>query len=427
MTKFNLLVITTLLTLNSSCTLNKRNLPKEDNEDSNEKVTISNPTPNPTDLPTPVLTKVAEPNPSSTQPQTQNTTETEIKKTVLNDAQIPLDIEEFNHPKVPIKRQGLYRGKPFAAFKKNFTGLVDLSNLAFTDSSNDYLIPFLRLEKEGGEGKSKYKKSSFEWSKQIASVKIMKLKNSQFSVEIIYEGDDKILTTVILTGTSQMNDRYALLTEKESDNIELKLNSVINGELRCIDQNFQPICANYHLKLIMKKTDGDDSVEAILRTSSFRLSFEAPKSHSKDPHFLEVNDELKSAHFTNLEMQSFAIINGRSEFSIKLLADTKKYIFINGPLLTNFGNSPTDIQLNSSDNNYSILTSELLPQLTKDSSLLNDEDFAYLVSNDGSGSLVIKLRIQNKTLNSQNDFILNISRSTIPTIDPTEETLYFKP
>jgi hypothetical protein len=150
-TKFNLLVIASLLTLNCSCTLNKRQLPKDGETDPQGKVTISTPPPAPVPIPTPTPTKIAEPNSTSVVTQTQNSTENATNKSELTDVQIPLDKEEFNHPTVPLKRQGLYRGKPVATLKKNFTGLIDLSNLAYTDSSSDYIIPYIRIDNEEDE------------------------------------------------------------------------------------------------------------------------------------------------------------------------------------------------------------------------------------------------------------------------------------
>jgi hypothetical protein len=130
-------------------------------------------------------------------------------------------------------------------------------------------------------------------------------------------------------------------------------------------------------------------------------------------------------HFVTLEMYSFAVVNGRSEFQIRMMTNQGEYLYFSGPLLTAFGSEPMELLLRRNPE-YSDASSKAWRR-QGGGFLTGMIDSARLIFNNGRGGLTINLVLSDNQTQDPVNFELTFNRNAPPILDLTQDSIYFTP
>lgn len=285
------------------------------------------------------------------------------------------------------------------------------NNLVYTDSGSDDLIESLRAELDKEiSNQEDIRKNALNFAKSIVDVKITDKKSSQAQVEIKIsnpsnETDNNTTTTIFLKGSKNRENTGIALTENN------KSNSNIKGFLECIDAETHTNCSTYKLQLFKK--DDKQEIPATIAIRNLKAKFELLTSSETEIKSESLND-IAGLFQNNGEsdnyflprytiLQSFSVIDGKSQFQLHLETNNGDFINIGGPLLTSVDdNNPMSVNLTK---NLPFITP--LPTQAKaheksenqtaanveqsNNDLSKNFESAMLKSNDSRGNLVVDL------------------------------------
>lgn len=205
------------------------------------------------------------------------------------------------------------------------------------------------------------------------------------------------------------------------------------GELRCVDLAYKGKCSHYLLRLILNSREGEAVAEVVIRRSTATLRIAPPRTETQDPRARMLRDILYNSslrnpqgpHFTTFDMQSWAVVNGRSEFQVHIQTDQGEHLYFTGPLLTAFGSEPINVLLKRNPNQAESTNARWMS--TKSGFITSMIDSARLVSNNGRGSIKIDLIIADHRTQEPIAFGLTFTRMLIPILDLTQDSIYFNP
>jgi hypothetical protein len=205
------------------------------------------------------------------------------------------------------------------------------------------------------------------------------------------------------------------------------------GELRCIDLAKRGQCANYLLRLILNNRDGEAVAEAVIRRTNATLSITPPRAETRDPRVRMLKEILfnsslrnpQGPHITTFDMQSWAVMNGRSEFQLHLQTDQSEHLYFAGPLLTAFGGESINILLKRNPNTNEASSGRWMS--TSAGFMTSMIDSARLVSNNGRGSIRIELIVADHQTQEPVSFGMTFTRMLPPILDLTQDSIYFNP
>lgn len=411
------------------------------------------------------------------------------------DPQIQVDFDEYNNPSLSDDIEEGTDGENQKVGKKRFTGHTNDSDYAYTDSSTDFLINYLRTLQNANVD-SHEKQLSLDFSQRIRSVKLLKTAGPEISIQLRYEVTKNRMTTVVLSGKARLGGRYASIEEKEKNPIRRipgpppvapkpnprphpskpnplppspqasgtprpdqqqnpkvpsqdspkedfdspgKVPPIRNwgpnlvGELRCVDLHMRDRCATYLLSLVLRQNDGEAKADIIIRRSRSALTINPPQIQSRDPRVRTLkeifyNSSLRiphGLHFYAVEMQSFAVVNGRSEFLIKMAGDQGENLYFSGPLLTAFGSEPMELLLRRNPEFFGDSNHQWARM--NSGSISSMIDSATLVMNNGRGGLFINLTVSERGTQRPIIFGLSFTRNTTPVLDLTQDSIFFNP
>ncbi len=419
-----LVALVLLSALTSSCTLRKRNpAPKDDSKkedsDENKKTDAEKKTDTTSD--TKPNTRPATETPGGTAPPSANNndsgnTNNQTQNKRWSGEGIPDNQSNNSNSTSPQSKSN----------SKN--------NLVYTDSGSDDLIESLRteLDKEISNQEDIRKKAQI-FAKSIVDVKVTDKKRSQAQVEIKIsnlsnETDNNLTTTIVLKGSNNRENNGIALTENN------KSNSNIKGFLECIDAETHTNCSTYKLQLFKK--DDKQEIPATIAIRNLKAKFDLLTSSEteikneplKDIADLFQNDGESDNYFLPRYtiLQSFSVIDGKSQFQLHLETNNGDFINIGGPLLTSVDDNnpmsvnltknlpfitplPTQAKAHEKSENQ---TAENVEQSNND--LSKNFESAMLKSNDGRGNLVVDLIGKANSENSDTAEKLTFRITTTP-------------
>ncbi|MEY4617232.1 MAG: hypothetical protein RJB66_2192 [Pseudomonadota bacterium] len=205
------------------------------------------------------------------------------------------------------------------------------------------------------------------------------------------------------------------------------------GELRCIDLAKRGKCAHYLLRLILNTRDGEAVAEAVIRRTSATLSITPPRVETRDPRVRMLREILYNSslrnpqgpHISSFDMQTWAVMNGRSEFQLHLQTDQNEHLYFAGPLLTAFGGEPINVLLKRNPNTSESDSGRWMS--TSAGFMTSMIDSARLVKNNGRGTIKIDLIIADHQTQEPVTFGMTFTRMLPPILDLTQDSLYFNP
>lgn len=383
------------------------------------------------------------------------------------DQQGQMDLETFYRPTdlESIEREEQTRDLPQ---RKNLTGhKLDLKegnplDVAYTDASTDLLTHKLRSLKRDSSHSNEQIQRSFDFAKDIKSVKILDSRGTIFTVLIQYETgvykvfnpntgtqepkrDKTTLHTKRISGASHNDGRYANLSETQSNTNSVSTtttpdDSKMKGELRCLDQSFkQNKCGNYLLQVTKTNSDGIEAqADIVIRVGTAKISEIKVNNNpdhalsEKSTKLLDLFNKTYEDHYFEeklAKIYSIAVVEGISEFKVELVTNKNELITVGGPLITGIGNAvPIKYPL-SKNPDFKIFKES--NKVTTDITTLFD--VALLNYNNGRGK--IKVTFEN-TINTSSDdpskqemeeVTVTLINETSPTVKLSKETIYFNP
>lgn len=416
-----LMIISVLLSSVPACTLRKRNKPGEAVESPGAKATLATPIPTSTHAP-------ITPRPEINRDEAPSPNREEL---------VQADLNEYNNPTVAKATLAEIEAEnQQSPVKKRFTGFTNEKGNAYTDASPDYLMPYLRTEQNSLPG-SQMKDRSLAFARSLQEVTLIDAAGSHFTVRIKYtvaKSNKTTTETIKLTGHAEKNHRYFALSEKQTGTLKGKVTSKIRGELRCLDLNVEPDCNTYLLQLKTKKTEDATTAEVILRKTSATAKISVPNTPGSTPAFDElkealVNSTLKTPqgrYFESFEMQSFAVVNGRAGFQIRMMTNQNEYLYFSGPLLTNFGNAPMQVLLKKKPDIQDPVNAHWA--LGGSGYFTTFIHSARLIQNNGQGTLGLSLTTRDTNPSSTSPvFKLEFKPSVQPIVELNQDSIYFSP
>ncbi len=420
-------VILTTLVVSNACTLRKR--AQANGDKPQDKVTIETPTPSPTAMPTAIPSGTPTPQ-GSQQPFSGTPAGGNFPTT--QDPQTQLDFEEFKNPTYNEVNQEEFEAETSAPSRKRFTGHTDEMGRPYTDAGIDFLVPYLRL-RQNQTPETPIKRNSLELAHRISDVKLIDTSGSQFSARVTLMLTNKQPLILKLTGPAKQGGRYALLSPRESGSLKQSPQAPFQAEIRCVDLNFIEECSTYLMRFAHKQAEGEAVAEIVLRNTTSTLRIRLPKVVSSDTRIRElkevfVNSALKypkGRHFDTFEIQSYAVVNGKAAFQVRMMTNQGEYLFFSGPLVSAFGNGPIKVNLNRNPDKMDPSNASWAPMSTSSLSPLIDS--AQLINNNGHGMLRIDLTLNDKFSQEPISFTLTFTRHSVPVLDLNQDSIYFQP
>jgi hypothetical protein len=432
---FTALVIFALST--TGCTLRKRNKPLDDKAQG--KVAVETPTPaapNSKDAGTP-----AQSAPTNVDPRATENTPANLDASKANPRQAEFDSAEFKEPTLEEPAEEVpspgSEGAQVVLSKKRFTGFLTKDSLAYTDSAMDSLMTQIRIHQQKAP-ESQSKQDSLNFAKQIRDIKILVANKGNYTLQVVYGSSKDKPVEVKLTGKFKDQNATADLqasttkTPAKSSNSEMhpevapEIHADIQGTLRCMEA--EPTankCSVFHVTLKLKQASGEAVAEALLRSSEADVRVKLPSSIASGGNAeilaqIFSNSESRKSSGSKIEtirLQSFAVVNGRSEFQIRMLTSDNEYLYFKGPLLASFGDAPFTMPLISqpelqdpANAKWAQSSSNRLAKM-----VINSQ----LVANDGRGSVKVLMTVKNKKSKSAktSEFQMTFTRKTIAVTD----------
>lgn len=409
-----LISMTLIATLDTSCTLRKRNPPpKEDATKKNEEDAKNKADENKDKKTETNETKESEAKPQkpseaqkpngNPKPQTSNTTQEKSDLDALHHPLNPFNQNKKNlTPAIRRKRLTGAQQEIESLDEENKTHLkVDL---AYTDSSSDDLIETLRTQLNAKiNNNSALKRLAYDFANSISDVKILNKKDSTVTVEVhtseIKNENTQSVSTILLKGSQKKNSRTIILQNYSEENKRYQ------GSLKCLDKNTYYTCSTYILTVSKIVDQLEVPASIIIRNTQAKFEvLAASDSTTEDSTIQELftllqSEDKKDNHILPRYsiIQSFSVIGGKAQFQLHLSTPNGEFINLEGPLLTSIGNK-TSMKIPLSKNPQFIVpltTQARDKQETEElSSVLDMGSFfesAFLKSNDGRGKIVIDL------------------------------------
>ena len=334
--------------------------------------------------------------------------------------------------------------------KKRLTGFSHGTGLMYTDASDDFLVPYLRILQDNLP-ESEFKKASFDFAKKLDQFSFSQNADT-ITISFKYKNSDKEQSYVVLSSELVQKGQYTQLTEKnhkQSVTKGINNHSGISGELKCLDlhspinqsaQINQSSCSTLLLKVDLLKTDLPKlsqnsilaSAQVVLRISGASVYVIRPNDKNLDePKAKELTRIFENStksqpeylHFKSFELESYAVVNGKAGFKATLISNMNDRLSFKGPLVTPIGKKPLRILLNhsqrdNSENNSPESNSSYLHSLV---------DSARLVSNNGQGKIQINLAVLDQIFQKNIYFAVGITKKKVPIINLTPDSVYFNP
>lgn len=339
-----------------------------------------------------------------------------------------------------------------ASPKKHFTGFAKKkAELGYTDASTDFLMPFLKksLKDSLPVGASAADKA-LDFARSLRRVKLIPVVDNNISIEITYRPYGQTQTpnqTLRLQGRLAANSfgekRWAQLSQKESLNREsLKTDKTaapateeslkgLTGELHCLDQTIKKSCQVYHLGLKLDSKVTPYAAEVILRHTNLSLNITPPQSPTNVAQKLvdlfknTSSNDLKTTtnKFTKLEMETFAVVQGRSEFEIKMFTEENEVLYFQGLLVAGINTSTLSIPLTVAPDTNDPALAHWAPTANLD--LTKTMGSAHLIENDGLGTLTIKMDLKKEaSSNTEEAFVLRFQSENPKLLELNKDTVY---
>jgi hypothetical protein len=327
---------------------------------------------------------------------------------------------------------------------KRYTGFKDSSDNFYTDASHDFLITFLReeLQKET-EAAKRLENSRF--AESIREVKFKGLDSGKIEIKILSAQAD---TTKAKKGYrhTKKNAEYSLSGYLQFGVAKLRANknagvgeAIAVAELQCLDID-DGSCETSLLKLrthsgaeafvILRKTLGTAAINMNEKQDYLSNSFKTFLKLRNRSLFVTDNRE-RDPFIEKVVVSSFAVVNGRSEVTVRLILAYAKSLLFKAPLYapptsSNSVNVTAKRTVNSSDISF-----EELPNVDCDCGI----DFnsliekAVLTRNNGLGQVQFTLDMTKQggyPGKDEDPVVMEVLRKIKPIIDLNEDSTFFE-
>lgn len=347
----------------------------------------------------------------------------------------PANTENLNKNNGPVKR---------------YTGYKDSSDNFYTDASHDFLITFLR-EQQQHENDSTQRAANSRLAESIREVKFKGLESGKVEIKVSAAFSDSKSASAEKNQSksgkvSKNKVDYTLKGYLQFGLAKLSIHSdkshgeVISvAELQCLDLD-ENSCDTSLLKLrnntgaeafvILRNTLGTAAINMNEKQDYLSDSFKSFLKLRNRSLFVSGNPN-NEPFIEKVVVSSFAVVNGRSEITLRLILAYAKSLIFKAPLYapptsSNSVNVAVKRVVNSADLHF-----EELPNVECDCGIdfNNLIDRATLTKNNGLGQVQIVLNLTKQggfTNKEEDSVVMEVSRKLKPIVDLNEDSTFFE-
>lgn len=312
---------------------------------------------------------------------------------------------------------------------KRMTGGVAQEGLAYTSSSTDELINYLRARNTRVDEATSRMNREAAASVLSATMSVDGLSgDAVITLKVQEDGDVKIYN---VAGVSTYGGPASLLRPVRGGNSEKTTGArPLEGTLKCLDLDGG--CENSFARLKIGSTGSSAIINLVFRNSSADLYFHLPaaNSHSQNPEFIQLqeyalntiqkintNDRIKS-----VRMSSWEVVNGRSGVTLSVKGYNNELLAFAGPLLAPESGTGVNVALSRIANEQE----DTLNLISLENTKLTYANFigeARMVANNGLGQVRVALKMRKRGSYAQDQFAVTFMRTIKPIVELTDDNL----
>lgn len=314
-------------------------------------------------------------------------------------------------------------------FTKRMTGGLGQDGLAYTSSSTDQLLSFLRARNDKVDVITRRTNLDAAVSIQSAAMSVDPLSGDSVITLKIQEGSDVKVYNV--AGVSNYGGSASLLRSVQSGNEESTTGGrPLEGTLKCLDLDGG--CETSFARLKIGAPGSSAILNLVFRNSSADLYFHLPAAdaHSENSEFVELqnfvlntvrkvdtNDRIKS-----VRMSSWEVVNGRSGVILAIRGYNNELLAFEGPLLAPEAGTGVNVALSRVAENKKDSLNLISLNNTK-LTYANWISEARMVANNGLGQVRVALKMRKRGSYAQDQFSVTFMRTIKPIVELTDSNL----
>ena len=309
---------------------------------------------------------------------------------------------------------------------KRMTGAVTPNGMVYTSSSTDELLNFLRWRNEKVDPTTRQMNMDPAASVQSAIFSWDRFSDEVFVTLKVTEGRN---TVVYNLAGFVGHEKATSLNRVRSANGELTTGlRSIEGTVKCVD--FDGGCDNIFVRLKIGEKGSSAIINVVFRNSVADVFFDFPVEKSDNWEYMEIKDFVLNTirryetkdKIKSVRMNSWEVVNGRSEVKLYVRGDNNELLAFAAPLLAPESGTRVNLHLSrvAKDTESDLdLNSEVETKLN----YANMISEGRLVANNGLGQVRIALKMRPISGHQKNYFTATFMRRIKPIVDLTDDNL----